>query len=113
MKWLEIIELRTGSYDRQALEKDLKSLWVDLKRDPDHPKFKIYENRNIGSDLSIHLFHSTEVPGQHQSPLGCQIATILKTFGLVSHTTWMERKEMLLQAQHEQRDKHNNSKENE
>ena len=91
MKWLEIIELRTGSYDRQALEYYLNGLCHDLESDPNHPSFRIYENSDLESDLSIHLFHVTNKPGQKQSPLGYHIASMLRTFGLVSHTTWVER----------------------
>lgn len=92
MKWLEIIELRTGSGDRHALEKYLKRLHHDLKSDPNHPRFKIYEHSDVESDLSIHLFHSTKMPNPKQSPLGYHIASMLRTFGLVSHSTWKERK---------------------
>ena len=91
MKWLEIIELRTGSDNRYALEQYLNSLCHDLESDPNHPRFRIYENSDIESDLSIHLFHSTKKPDQKQSPLGYHIASMLRTFGLVSHTIWMER----------------------
>ena len=102
MKWLEIIDLRIGSDDRRALEPYLNSLCSDLESDPNHPKFRIYENSDIESDLSIHLFHSTKKPDQKQSALGYHIASTLRTFGLVSHTTWMERKAKL--------EKTNNSK---
>lgn len=95
MKWLEIIELRTGSYQRQALEQYLERLQHELERDLNHPKFRIYENSDIDGDLSIHLLHSTKRPDQEQSPLGYHIASMLRTFGLVSHTTWMERKAKL------------------
>lgn len=105
MKWLEIIELQTGSDNRHALEQYLKRLGRDLERDKNHPKFRIYDNSDIESDLSIHLFHSTKKHDQKQSPLGYHIASMLRTFGLVSHTTWLERKT--------NQEKTNNSKENE
>lgn len=85
--------MRTGGDNRQALEQYLKDLYHDLEKDPNHPNFRIYENSDIVTDLSIHLFHSTKKPGKNQSPLGYHIASMLRSFGLVSHTTWMERKE--------------------
>ena len=105
MKWLEIIELRTGSGDRLALERYLKRLRHDLERDPNHPDFRIYGNSEVDSDLSIHLLHSAKNPDPKQSPLGYHIASMLRTFGLVSHTTWLERKS--------NKEITNNSKENE
>jgi len=92
MKWLEIIELRAGRHNEQALEQYLKRLRNDLEKDPNHPEFRIYENRDIESDLSIHLFHSVKRPDQNPSTLSYQIASTLRTFGLVSHTTWKARK---------------------
>jgi len=41
------------------------------------------------------------------------VAAILKTFGLVSHNTWIEQKRFLKQAQHRQNEKEITSKENE
>lgn len=105
MEWLEIIELRTGSDNRHELDLYLNSLSSDLERDNSHPSFRIYQNSDIAYDLSIHLFHSTKKPDQKQSPLGYHIASVLRTFGLVSHTTWMERKT--------DKEITNNSKENE
>lgn len=92
MKWIEIIELRTGSASGHSLEKILNRLGYDLKSDPDHPEFMIYVNHDLESDLSIHLIHSSDEPDVKNSALGYQIASMLKSFGLVSHTIWKERK---------------------
>jgi hypothetical protein len=92
MKWLEIIELRTGNQNKQELEKFLERLCSELKGDSNHPEFRIYENCDIDSDLSIHIFHSTQIPDLNQSALSYHITSMLRSFGLVRRTTWMERK---------------------
>jgi hypothetical protein len=113
MKWLEIIELRTGSNDDQELQNVFRQLVKELRLDPEYPKIKVYHNYAVDCDYSIHLAHHQFRPEERGSALGMRIAAILKTFGLVSHNTWIEQKNMLRQAKHIQKDKHITSNENE
>lgn len=114
MKWLEIIELRTGSNKDQELQNVFRQLVKELKLDPEYPKINVYHNYAVDGDYSIHLAHRKFQPKERGSALGMRIAAILKTFGLVSHNTWIEQKNMLQQAQQENKeDKHNDSNENE
>ena len=105
MKWIEIIALRTSTGNRNALEQYLSSLCNDLVGIHNQSTVRIYENRDVDSDLSILLFHSTKKTNQKQSQLGYQIASMLRSFGLVSHTSWLEWKT--------KNEITNNSKENE
>ncbi|MEQ9298336.1 MAG: hypothetical protein RIF33_07230 [Cyclobacteriaceae bacterium] len=91
MKWLEIIELRTGSNQRQALEECLKHLGNELANDPSQPEFRIYESSGIQRDVSCHLLHFVDLEGQEQSVLGSHIVSLLRPFGLINHTLWKER----------------------
>lgn len=91
MRWLEIIELRTGNFSKQSLEQYLQRLCSELEGDSDRPKFRIYESSDIEGDLSIHLFHSVHRPDSDQSPLSYHIASMLRTFGLVRRSSWIER----------------------
>lgn len=91
MKWLEIIELRTGSNQRQALEECLKHLGNELAHDPIQPEFRIYESSGLQRDMSVHLLHDVDLGGQNQSALGSHIVVLLRTFGLINHTLWKER----------------------
>ena len=90
MKWIEIIELRAGSNKDQEVQNVFRQLVKELKLDPDYPKIKVYQNYTVESDYSIHLAHHQLQPEERGSALGMRIAAILKTFGLVSHNTWIE-----------------------
>ena len=92
MKCLEIIELRTGSNKDQELENVFKQLVKELKLDPEYPKIKVYHNYAVDCDYSIHLSHHDLKAEEQGSALGMRIAAILKSFGLVSHNTWIEQK---------------------
>ena len=90
MKWLEIIELRTGSPKDQELENVFRQLVKELRLDSAYPKIKVYHNYAVDCDYSIHLAHHGLQPEESGSALGMRITAILKTFGLVSHNTWIE-----------------------
>ena len=90
MKWIEIIELRGGSNKDQEVQNVFRKLAKELQLDPEHPKIKVYQNYAVNSDYSIHLAHHQFQPDERGSALGMRIAAILKSFGLVSHNTWIE-----------------------
>ena len=113
MKWLEIIELRTGNANDKELKNVFRQLVKELKSEPEITKIKVYHNYAIDCDYSIHLAHHQLRPEEGGSALGLRIAAILKTFGLVSHNTWVEQKKMFSRSQHLQNEKEINSKENE
>jgi len=113
MKWLEIIELRTGSNKDRELENVFMQLVKELRLDPEYPKIKVYHNYTLDCDYSIHLSHHHFLPEEGGSTLGLRIAANLKTFGLVRHNTWIQQKKWQQQRNHIQEDKHINSKENE
>jgi hypothetical protein len=113
MKWLEIIELRKGSYKDQELQNVFKQLVKELRFSSEYHKIKVYHNYDVDCDYSIHLAYDQVQPDACGSELGMRIASILKTFGLVSHNVWIEQKNNLLQVHQIQKDKHINSSENE
>ena len=90
MKWLEIIELRTGGRDDQDLQKALTNLLVEIKQDVSMPKVRIYNNYSVDSDFSIHLVHKHDKPDAMGSVLGMHIAASLKNYGLMNHHVWCE-----------------------
>ena len=86
MKWLEIIEIRSASADPETLQSILK----DLVKSEKNQKIRSYCRLNINSDFSIHLHHDSETILTGGSPLGLQLASSLKEFGLVNHNIWIE-----------------------
>lgn len=91
-KWLEIIELRTGTSNTEKLERVLQSLVESFNEGDDKGKIKIYRRYTIHSDYSIHLLHKSNKPDTPGSPLGHHLAASLKQFGLLNHQVWHEMK---------------------
>ncbi len=89
MKWIEIIEIRTMSSDRKLLESQLHTIIKGAKQGSELMAIKIYTNLAVETDLSIHLFHDTQKAGVSGSPLGLRLVSVIKEFGLVSHSTWI------------------------
>lgn len=90
MKWLEIIELRTGNTKNQNLQKAFSQLIQELKQEIDLSKVKIYNNCSLDSDYSVLLFHEKSQPNIAGSVIGIQISALLKDFGLVNHNVMAE-----------------------
>ncbi len=90
MKWIEIIELRTMSSDRILLESQLQSLINNVKQESKITAIKIYKNLSVETDISIHLIFSSGNIESGGSPLGMRLASAIKEFGLVRHSTWIE-----------------------
>lgn len=90
MQWLEIIELRTGSDNRESLWQLLKDISKELSHQADKPLFRIYSSFSVDSDFSVHLIHRHSRPDLMGSPIGLQIASSLRDFGLLNHQIWCE-----------------------
>ena len=90
MKWLEIIEIRTGGNTEKALRKVLQKLASEVLHDPERPEVGIFSNYTLDSDYSIHLMHEQSKPDSMGSVLGLHIAASLKEYGLVNHHVWCE-----------------------
>ncbi len=91
MKWLEIIELRSVGNNRILLEKLFQRLIEDLEKKGKRQTIKFYNHKAVHSDISIHLFHDSEEADINGSPLGLQLISTLKGYGLVNHNIWVEQ----------------------
>jgi len=56
---------------------------------PDPLFIKIYRHAFLDTDLSVHLFWTSDRPEQNGSALGIRLAQALKDFGLVDHSVWI------------------------
>jgi hypothetical protein len=90
MKYLEIIELRAAGKRSDLLTSQLQSINSLLEKEPSGHKIKIYTRELVDSDYSIMLFHDTKKTGTEGSRLGLQLASGLRSFGLVHHSIWNE-----------------------
>ena len=90
MKWLEIVELRATKNRKTMLESLLKNLFNEVGAGAQKQAIRIYSLVTVDTDFSVHLRHDSEMVETTGSPLGLQIKSALKEFGLVSHTIWRE-----------------------
>jgi len=91
MKWLEIIELRSVGRNRKFLESELETFIAELNEERGQRAIKVYSRVAVDSDFSIHLLHDSKEADINGSPLGLQLVSALKEYGLVNHTVWVER----------------------
>lgn len=90
MNWLEIIELRTSENNSETVVRELSQLINDINQLGKQTDVKLYFKTYLKTDLSIHIKHNKGPINQKGSDLGLQIASNLKTYGLVNHNFWVE-----------------------
>ena len=93
MKWIEVIQLRSLSIDRNFLESKLQELVHEVNRTSKEQRIKIYNREMIDSDICLVLFQDVEKEEIGESRLGLRLVAALKEFGLVNHSIWLEGKE--------------------
>ena len=90
MKWLEIIELRTVNRNQDLLKSQLRNLINKTEQEAKKQTIKVYSRVMVDTDFSIYLFHDSKKIENNGSPLGLNLVTALKEFGLVNHSVWIE-----------------------
>ena len=94
MKWLEIIELRSVDRDRVLNELDLMSLAAEVDPGSRPQEIKIYVHGTVETDMSVNLIYDSENADTRGSSLGLRLVSMLKGFGLVNHSVWVERSKL-------------------
>ena len=89
-KWLETIELRSIQNRREELESTFKDLADELGKKTGGPTVQIFQSHTMKNDFSLQLHHSDKPPDGGSS-LAIGLVSLLKEFGLVNHTLWVER----------------------
>jgi len=90
MKWIEIIKLRVAESNRDSLDQELAEIISGVKLEQGLGEIKLYRHTVVVSDLSIHLYWESERPAPQGSAAGLCLMHILKAFGLISHSVWVE-----------------------
>lgn len=88
VKWLEIIEVRAVRIEKKLLNHKLTLLQDGAHADE---SVKIYINVRLETDLSIHLLHDSEQVEPRGSDIALQFKEVLKEFGIVNHSIWLEQ----------------------
>ncbi|MEN6466442.1 MAG: hypothetical protein ABFD62_14815 [Syntrophaceae bacterium] len=91
MKWIEVIKISAAENRRTALENKIRSVMWNLKTEGNPQMVKLYRNLPDG-DLSIHLFWDEGKAEPWGSKTGLCLARLLKQYGLISHSVWVENK---------------------
>ncbi len=91
MKWIEVIELRASGANRDILESTIERLVKEVDGEKDGPTIKSYIRGVMDTDYSVHLRHNSQAVEKEGSALGLHIAGAIKPFGLVNHSTWVEK----------------------
>lgn len=88
MKWIEMINLRSGNHNERAKVIELLKNMI-----PDHARYLVYIKWYIhgflDTDLSIHLCWEGKNVCK-ESAIGLQLIRVLENFGLVNHHAWIE-----------------------
>ncbi len=92
MKWIEIIELRNSDNFRKQLEKHIQEFVKQVEKKTEGIKINLYTRMMIDIKFfSIHLIHDSGKVKNEGSAPGIKLVSILKSFGLVNHTVWIEK----------------------
>ena len=90
MRWIEIITLRTGDTDAEALTAEIRATLTRHGSEKGAVNATLLVSATVRGDLSIHLHHVTKDARPPEAQLGTRLARGLEDFGLVSRTLWQE-----------------------
>jgi hypothetical protein len=88
LKWLEIIEVRAVQIDKKLLNQKF-----DLLRDDTHPyeSVKIYIKVRTGTYWIFHLLINSEQANTGGSDIVLRIKEVIKEFGIINYSIWLEQ----------------------
>ena len=90
MKSVEIITVRLDPRREKPLLRELLATLETQKASNDEMIVELYRHATVKTDLSIHLrcesLQATGLP----TALGRRLASALKEFGPINHSTWVE-----------------------
>ena len=90
MKWIETIMLRsTEEIPGELLRGWTRTLHPEGKADY-QVEVKIYRNFFLKTDLNIQIRWESDLAPVGESSIGRQLHHIMKDYGLVCHTVWIE-----------------------
>ncbi len=90
MPWMELIRIRTGRNQEEALKSRLKGLLACHERAAHTFEVHVYGHAAFPGDVVLLLRWETNRPEERGSLPGLGLVQALKEFGLVEHTVWIE-----------------------
>ncbi|MCP4662731.1 MAG: hypothetical protein GY856_45640 [bacterium] len=88
MKRLEIIHLRSSGQPPESLSDQIRE---SIRAEGESGEcVTLYRRDGLETDIAVHIHHPEGSGSDGASGLGLQLASALRTFGLVKHTLWEE-----------------------
>jgi len=87
MKTLEVIHLRMVGDDLVKLTEVVQGTVADAA---DAPDVRIYRHARVEGDLLIHLHRYGKDGSDEPSTLGLRLASLLRIYGMVGHSVWVQ-----------------------
>ena len=88
--WMEIIRLRSVPGRIEPATDLLLDLVKDMAAEQGLVRVNLYERAGLRTDLAMSLVWNTSPPSNKGTRTGLSISEMLKTFGLVEHSVWLE-----------------------
>ncbi len=89
MKWMEFIKVQTAQPNVAA---ELTNFVAECRNCHGLLETKIFDHMTV-DDCSIYLRWNTDQPESQGSTIGLSLCNVLKKYGLVDHSIWVERSE--------------------
>lgn len=87
MSTVEIVHLRMAGENFEALVSEVRQACIDWDGTA---QVRLYRHGRLRSDLMIHL-HQTGTPNVPEtSDFGTYLASVLRIYGIVDHSVWLE-----------------------
>ena len=91
MVWMEMIRLRATEGQTEAALGLLRYSVSNVVKEPGLVQIHVYSSASFHSDLALSLVWDTHAPYRQGSRAGLSITDTLNAFGLVEHSTWVEK----------------------
>jgi hypothetical protein len=95
MKWMEVINLRTAENNLEFIEPMLTKLITEIANTGGMKDIKMYRGAVLENDACIHIHWASRKAELQGSATGLCVVHILKEFGMVSHSVWVEENNKL------------------
>jgi hypothetical protein len=87
MTTLEVIHLRLAGVSPETLAESIRAA-VELSSE--QTRIRIYRHGRVETDLVVHLHREVDGGDDRFSKLGTRLASMLRGYGIVEHSVWVE-----------------------
>ena len=95
MQWMEEIKLRIADKNPEVVEGKIMKIIKDLGDNGDMKEVNLYHSAVVNNDVSVHLYWDTEGAEPQGSATGLCLVHVLREYGLISHSVWVDLKRTL------------------